>query len=83
MIRRHQSVRVRVGQRGTIVIPAEMRRDLDLQVGDELDVVAEGEALHLTKVDDDPIAQLREIAAPYFAGVDPVAFQRELRDDGP
>lgn len=80
---RYQHARVKIGQRGTIVIPAEVRRQLDLATGDELDLVVEGKTLVLSKVDEDPITEFREAGARYFAGIDPVQFQRELRDDGP
>lgn len=83
MTGRYQHARVKIGQRGTIVIPAELRRELELETGDELDLVAEGETLVISKVDSDPIVEFREMGARYYAGIDPVRHQRELRDDGP
>ncbi|HMO95008.1 MAG TPA: AbrB/MazE/SpoVT family DNA-binding domain-containing protein [Tepidiformaceae bacterium] len=83
MSQRKSTVAIRVGKRGTIVIPAALRRQLGFEEGDRLELVASGEELVVTRIEDDPVAQFRKVAGRFFEGVDPVQYQRELREDGP
>lgn len=83
MTSKHQKNTVVVGKRGTIVIPAHIRQELELEEGDMLEIVRHDSSIEFTKIDDDPIEHFRKVSAPYFKGVDPVKYQRQLRDDGP
>lgn len=71
---------VRIGKRAQVVIPAAVRRQLDLDEGDllHLSVDADGRII-LERTPDDPLARLRAAAGDVFAGVDPVEEQRRQR----
>ena len=68
-----------VGQRGTVVIPAGMRRALGICEGQKLFAVVVDGDIVLRPVSNDPIERLREAFAGVFTGVDPVEYVRALR----
>jgi AbrB family looped-hinge helix DNA binding protein len=70
-----------VGKRGTIVIPAEMRRALGICEGQKLFVMVEDGDIVLHPVSNDPFERLREAAGDLFKGVDVQAYVRGLRDE--
>jgi AbrB family looped-hinge helix DNA binding protein len=47
-----------IGQRGTVVIPADIRRDAGLECGSTLMVIWNGETLRLQPVPTDPLERL-------------------------
>jgi AbrB family looped-hinge helix DNA binding protein len=66
---------VRVGKRGTTVIPAETRHDLGLEEGDILALhVEEDGSLNLKPVPSGPIERLRKAFGAPFA-------RRSIRDE--
>jgi AbrB family looped-hinge helix DNA binding protein len=71
---------VYVGQCAQLVIPAEIRRLLDIREGDRLRLeVDERGRLVLEPLPRDPVARLRLAGARIFIGVDGVEEQRRLR----
>jgi AbrB family looped-hinge helix DNA binding protein len=69
-----------VGKRAQLVIPAEIRRRLDIREGDTLRLeVDEQGRLVLEPLPRDPVARLRQAGARIFDGVDGVEEQRRLR----
>lgn len=70
-----------VGKRGTIVIPAEMRKALGICEGQKLFVIVEDGDIVLHRVSSDPLERLREAGGNVFNGVDGVSYQRALRDE--
>ena len=50
---------VTLGQRGTVVIPADIRKDMGLECGESIMVVWDGEALRLQPVPSDDLERLR------------------------
>jgi AbrB family looped-hinge helix DNA binding protein len=73
---------VRIGKRGAIVIPAEIRQQLGLEEGDVLALhVEEDGSFNLKAVPADPGERLRKAIRHGFEGVDPVAYQRSIRDE--
>lgn len=73
---------VRIGKRGTIVIPADIRHELGLDEGDVMALtVGEDGAMRLESVSSDPIERLRQAFGGIFAGIDPVEYQRSMRDE--
>jgi AbrB family looped-hinge helix DNA binding protein len=70
-----------VGKRGTIVIPAEMRRALGICEGQKLLAVVEDGTILLRPVSSDPIERLRDAFAGVFTGVDVAEYINELRDE--
>lgn len=83
MIDRHQPHVVRVGKRGTLVIPAHLRARLGIDEGQLLEISVTERGLVLESVSDDPLKRFRSAFGPFFEGVDPVEFQRELRAESP
>jgi len=82
MIARHQRATIRVGKRAQIVIPASLRHELGIDEGSKLDAaIDENGRLVLTPVLSDPFERLRKAAAGLFEGVDPVEYQRKLREE--
>ena len=71
---------VRIGKRAQVVIPAAIRRQLDLDEGDllHLSVDADGRII-LQRTPDDPLTRLRAAAGGVFSGLDPVEEQRQQR----
>ena len=73
---------VRVGQRGQVVIPADLRRRMALGTGDRLSIELDDRGrLILERLDPDPLAHLASAGHALWAGQDPVEHQRDLRDD--
>jgi AbrB family looped-hinge helix DNA binding protein len=73
---------VRIGKRGTIVIPADIRHQLGLEEGDVMTLsVGQDGAMSLKAIEADPGKRLRDAIHHAFAGVDPVAYQRASRDE--
>ena len=83
VIRHHQSNLVRVGKRGTLVIPAHVRAELGIHEGQLLEISVTERGLVLEPVSDDPLERFRSAFGPFFEGVDPVGFQKELRAESP
>lgn len=83
MISRHQPHVVRVGKRGTLVIPAHLREKLGIDEGQLLEISVTDGGLALQPVSDDPLERFRSAFGPFFEGVDPVGFQKELRAESP
>jgi AbrB family looped-hinge helix DNA binding protein len=82
MIPRDQTADIRIGKRAQLVIPVALRRKMGIDEGDILHArVTDEGSLILTPAPRDPVERLRQIAHRYFKGVDPVAFQREMRDE--
>lgn len=80
--RQTRSRDVRIGKRGTIVIPADIRHELGLEEGDVMALtVGEDGAMRLKAVPADPLERLRQAFGGIFAGIDPVEYQRSLRDE--
>ncbi len=65
------------------MIPAPLREELGITEGQLLEVSIAGQALLMQPVPEDPLERFRRAFGPFFEGVDPVAFQRELRDESP
>jgi AbrB family looped-hinge helix DNA binding protein len=63
--------KVRVGKQGRIVLPKELREACGISVGDEAVIMVEGErlTLHIHKVSDDPIQDLRELSETISLGL--------------
>jgi AbrB family looped-hinge helix DNA binding protein len=69
------TVRVKVGARGQVVIPKELRESLGLRHGSVLEVDVGEDELVLRPAD--PVRELRGMGKGVFG--DPVEFQRRLR----
>jgi AbrB family looped-hinge helix DNA binding protein len=73
---------IRLGSRGQVVIPAEMRKFMGLCEGDTFHATIDKDGqLILRKVPTDPIERLREAAGGAFDGIDATAWVRALRDE--
>ena len=72
---------VRVGKRGTLVIPAAIRTRLGITEGQLLELPISDHALLIQPVLDSRLERFREAFGPFFEGVDPVEFQRGFRDE--
>lgn len=83
MISRHQPNVVRVGKRGTLVIPAHLRASLGIEEGQVLEISVTERGLLLEPVSNNPLERFRSAFGPFFEGVDPVEFQKELRAESP
>jgi AbrB family looped-hinge helix DNA binding protein len=83
MIKKSQRQLVRVGKRGTLVIPAEVRAVLGIEEGQVLELSVSDGGLVLEPVPESPVERFRNAVGPFFEGVDPVEFQRELRTEAP
>ena len=84
MIQEHPPVTVRLGKRGTIVIPSAIRHSLGLDEGDTLMVYETEGELRMVKVPADPVERLRWALRNAYAGcADPVGLIRELRSEWP
>jgi hypothetical protein len=60
-----------------------MRRELGIEEGDMVALALEKDGtITARRVPSDPIERLREAFGGIFAGVDPVAYQRSIRDEG-
>ncbi len=74
---------ITVGQRGTIVIPAAMRRELHIEPGSTLLAIVEDGSLTLRLVADDPIERLARAITDAYGDVKPEVALRELREEWP
>lgn len=83
MIRKHQTQLVRLGKRGTLVIPAPLRAELGMREGQVLEISVSERGLLVEPVPDDALERFRRAFGPFYEGVDPVQFQRELRSESP
>lgn len=83
MMRDHRSTLIRVGKRGTLVIPAHLRASLGIEEGQVLEISVTERGLLLEPVSDNPLERFRRAFGPFFEGVDPVEFQKELRAESP
>ncbi|MBE0609840.1 MAG: AbrB/MazE/SpoVT family DNA-binding domain-containing protein [Dehalococcoidia bacterium] len=83
MISRHQPNVVRVGKRGTLVIPAHLRASLGIEEGQVLEISVTERGLLLEPVSNNPLERFRSAFGPFFEGVDPVEFQKKLRAESP
>ena len=70
------SLPVRLGPQGRIVVPAELRRDLDLEEGTELAIRSDGRRLIL-----EPRREVLRRLRRRFADVDDVSLAAELAAD--
>jgi AbrB family looped-hinge helix DNA binding protein len=83
MISRHQPNVVRVGKRGTLVIPAHLRASLGIDEGQALEISVTERGLLLEPIPDNALERFQRAFGPFFEGVDPVEFQEELRAESP
>ena len=70
-------------QRGTIVIPAEMRRALGIGDGSTLLLLLDNGELRVRPVNEDPIERLAAAITEGYGDSRPEAVLRELRDEWP
>ncbi len=72
---------VRMGQRGTVVIPALTRRELNLEVGTRFKIRTKGKEIRMMAVEEDPYdAFLRALKSSEFGDEAWEQIQRE-RDE--
>lgn len=72
---------VLVGKRGQVVIPADVCRRSGIKEGDRLHLeVDERGRILMERIDQDPVDRLRRAGARSHGGVDPVEYQRALRN---
>jgi len=70
----------KIGKRGVIVIPSEIRKKADLSEGDDLFIdVDDHGGIHLTKKPSDFVKALHGLHQDIWKGVDPVEYVREER----
>lgn len=82
MIQKRPAVTSHVGKRGTIVIPAALRRELGLEEGTTIMISSDKDgAVIIRAVPEDPVERLRWAFRGVFTGVDPEDYLRELRAD--
>jgi AbrB family looped-hinge helix DNA binding protein len=72
---------VTMGQRGTIVVPAEMRKALGLDCGSTLLAIVDGDQISLVPAPSDPMERLAWAGKGMFSGSDADTWLRELRDE--
>lgn len=73
---------VRLGSRGQVVIPAEMRKSMGLCEGDTFHAtIGEDGQVILRKVPTDPMERLREAFGGVYDGIDATDHVRALRDE--
>lgn len=83
VIKKYRSNLIRVGKRGTLVIPARLRSSLGIEEGQAFEISVTERGLLLEPVPEDPVERFRRALGPFFEGIDPVEFQRELRSESP
>lgn len=70
----------RIGKRGTMVLPASIRRKANIVEGDEMLIeMDERGTLHMMKKPKDFAAALRNLHRDIWKGIDPVQYVREER----
>lgn len=77
---------VTLGQRGTVVIPAEIRRDMEIECGQTIMVIWNGEDLRLQPVPADDIERLQWAFGRAYEGKtaeDVERILKELHDEWP
>lgn len=74
----------RIGRRYTVVIPAPVRKALDVKIGDTVivDTDARGNIVLVPKPKSYTKA-LKALGTEAFRGVDPVEYQRKEREEWP
>ena len=85
-LRPHKSAIVTVGQRGTIVIPAELRREMGLECGSTVMMVLIDDDLNLVKVPSDDLERLQWAFGRAYEGKtaeDVERILKELHDEWP
>lgn len=71
----------KIGKRGTMVLPSEIRKKAGINEGDEVLVeLDERGTVHIMKRPRDFTAALKGLHSDIWRGVDPVAYVREERD---
>ncbi|NPV79244.1 MAG: AbrB/MazE/SpoVT family DNA-binding domain-containing protein [Firmicutes bacterium] len=71
---------VRIGKRGTMILPAGIRHKMDIRQGDEMLVeMDERGTLHMMKKPKDFAAALRNLHKDIWEGIDPIQYVREER----
>jgi len=78
-----QSATITMGQRGTLVVPAEIRRELGLDCGQVFIATSDGESIRLVPVPSDPLERVRWAFRKAFEGIDPDASVAEMRAEWP
>ena len=76
------AVKVKVSSKGQIVLPAKIRKKYGLEPGTELGIVEYAGAIYLVPVSEDPIGELRGLAAGVdgFSSEEFLAERRRDRD---
>ena len=71
----------KIGRRGTLVIPAEIRRKTGIKEGDDVLIeVGEHGTIHVMKRPTDFAGALRNLYADVWHGIDPVVYVKEERN---
>jgi bifunctional DNA-binding transcriptional regulator/antitoxin component of YhaV-PrlF toxin-antitoxin module len=82
MIAKSPGKHIRIGKRGTIVIPAQMRHEMAVDEGDSLFVwLDDAGDFHAKSVPTDPLERLRAAFGDAWKGVDALAYIRAMRDE--
>ncbi len=72
---------VRVGKRGILVLPVEIRKQIGLTEGDELIVEVDNYGgVHMIKKPKDYANFMRNLGKEVWRGIDPVEFVRRERE---
>ncbi|MBC7074787.1 MAG: AbrB/MazE/SpoVT family DNA-binding domain-containing protein [Syntrophomonadaceae bacterium] len=71
----------KVGKRGVVVLPAELRKRMKINEGDELLIdISESGVIYMVQRPDDFVAALKNAGRGLWAEQDPVAYVREERE---
>lgn len=71
----------KIGKRGTMILPSEIRKKASINEGDEVLVeVDERGTIHIMKRPQDFTAALKNLHGDIWRGMDPVKYVREERD---
>lgn len=71
----------RVGKRGTLIIPAEIRKNNGIKEGDELIInVSETGVIYMIPKPKDFVMALKESGQGLWGDIDPVEYIRQERD---
>lgn len=71
----------KIGKRGVLVIPSEIRKKSGLKEGDDVLVEAgDSGIIHIMKRPKDFVAALRDLHSDVWSGVNPVEYVKEERD---
>ena len=77
------NTKVTVGPRFQVVIPKEVRVQLDVRPGEKLFVAVEGDLIVLRRVPSRPAHHLRGLHKEIWQNVDPLEYQRLERSAWP